>query len=105
MPVEIVQWLIFRGIGHAQTGTNAVVPTLPVVACGRTAWPGIYRYTPTQPKHLCPECAVALGIAAPAKGYPIQPPADAPALSELEREADGRPPLRKPPKPSQGQLF
>ncbi len=103
----VVQWLIFRGVGHAQVGMNPVVSTLPVVACGRTAWPGLVKYKPKPPLRICDECSVALGLVATRH----QPPADAPALSQLEREAAGNAASVSEGKkkgsgrPSQGSLF
>ncbi len=58
--VPVLQWLVFRGIGHAQVGTNEVIPHLPIVACGRTAWPGITRYQSRRPGRVCEECSAAI---------------------------------------------
>ena len=85
MTTPIIQWLVFRGVGHAQTAVNEVVPHLPVVACGRTSWPGLVKYQPRQPERICEECGAALGMASP-------PP------------SPGSPPL-PPPTPKQGSLF
>ncbi len=87
--MTIVQWLIFRGVGHAQVGTNEIVSVLPIVACGRTSWPGIYRYSATRPKHICRDCEAALGIAA----------------SSPAREAVMARRQSEPSKPEQGSLF
>ncbi len=87
--MTIVQWLIFRGVGHAQTGTNEIVSVLPIVACGRTSWPGIYRYSAARPKHVCRDCEAALGHTSSA-------PAREAVIARRNTE---------PPTPSQGSLF
>ncbi len=91
---HIIQWLVFRGVGHAQTGVNPVVETLPVVACGRTSWPGIYRYSQYRPKHVCPECAAAVGLAPTARTAAV-------LTTDHTDHTDGK----GSSKPSQGQLF
>ena len=88
--MTIIQWLVFRGVGHAQVGTDpGIAMSRPVVACGRTSWPGVYRYAQDRPKHLCPDCAVALGI-----GH---------SAAVREGVVERREP--EPKKPSQGNLF
>ncbi len=87
----IIQWLVFRGVGHAQTGVNEVIPELPVVACGRTAWPGLVKYQTGPPRRICEECAAIVGIETVRGGQRI---GGAPA-----------PLVQPPPKPSQGSLF
>ena len=104
MPVTIIQWLVFRGVGHAQTGVNAVIETLPTVACGRTSWPGIYRYSQYQPKHVCPDCAMALGIAAPAKRQTASAESAVLSTTENTEHTEKKGPVG-PAKPKQGQLF
>ncbi len=87
--MTIVQWLVFRGVGHAQTGTNSdILSPQPVVACGRTSWPGLVKYQNKPPKHLCPECAAAAGLAAPTEKRQTV------SVKSVE-----------PAKPSQGNLF
>ncbi len=72
--MTIVQWLIFRGVGHAQTGTNEIASVLPIVACGRTSWPGIYRYSAARPKRVCRDCEAALAIDRVEPELPPLPP-------------------------------
>jgi hypothetical protein len=72
--MEVIQWISFRGIGHAQIGTTGN-PPLPTVACGRTSWPGLIRYPKTKPTQICRECAAALGLdAAAPKPEPTSTP-------------------------------
>ncbi len=88
--MTIIQWLVFRGIGHAQVGANEVIPHLPIVACGRTAWPGLVKYQPKPPPRMCEECAAALGIAS------SQPAREAVMMRRQNKSRD---------LPGQGRLF
>ena len=84
--MHVIQWIIFRGVGHAQIGQPASPFRPPPVACGRTAWPGLLRYDSRPPKHVCEDCAAALGI-------------------DFERRAAVKASRPEPPKPEQGSLF